>query len=640
MRNLRVALAILCLTGLGNPSVAEISWSLGGASDLIASARVAQVALGSDRPENLIQLLHRVEINIGEDVVIERIALAYYYPTAEAVQQFGSDSVSWDHKRENLRFLEVATVLPDGTRIDFNPDSANVNDTDSYNTFSDTKSVVLHPPGLVAGAMNVLVYEREMPAERPYHYSVPIQSSVEKRAFNLEVSWAAKAPAWEFPEKLLNCDNSGKRLTCSALDLPKVGFDDTDHVLDVMPEFIVATSVSWDHVVETMLENIARASRMTGVGYERALNEIKESDSPLAAAFELVSRGIRYASFSTGAHTHLPHGLEETLHNRFGDCKDKSTLLLAFLKALGYDAYAALVATDRTVPGKLGIASLGYFNHIVVCVQDKQGEFCLDPTDIYTDSGTTSDWIQGKVRLKLLPDARPDTVPASMYRWRADFISNLVFLSNGGQTEDLTRRYFGEYAAWSRSELSGLDSKERLSWLSQEYSDTVATPIRQDFRVDRLHFLEAVVEIGSTSEFAPMLDVTEPLNYTDYASWIRSFARSLYADNRYRGFEFEGVRLSSEYHFDFDGHWAQPELGPEVELVSNYGSIRRDWDFLEGKVVVKTLLNMPKQYINLEQVGEFNRFLDLVIQETMIRIWAKPIGGGGSSETGASSAAE
>ena len=47
-----------------------------------------------------------------------------------------------------------------------------------------------------------------------------------------------------------------------------------------------------------------------------------------------------------GTNSHQPTPASETLALRYGDCKDKTVLLISLLKALGVEAHPALVNTE------------------------------------------------------------------------------------------------------------------------------------------------------------------------------------------------------------------------------------------------------------------------------------------------------
>ncbi len=65
---------------------------------------------------------------------------------------------------------------------------------------------------------------------------------------------------------------------------------------------------------------------------------------------ERLHREVRYTGVEFGEARLVPEFPAETLRRKFGDCKDKSTLLVAALRASGIEAYLALLSavTART----------------------------------------------------------------------------------------------------------------------------------------------------------------------------------------------------------------------------------------------------------------------------------------------------
>ena len=70
-------------------------------------------------------------------------------------------------------------------------------------------------------------------------------------------------------------------------------------------------------------------------------------------ALQFVQNKIRYVSLSFGSNAYHPHHPDEVLQNRYGDCKDKSLLLLSLLRAAGIQAWPALVFL-KSVMSKVG----------------------------------------------------------------------------------------------------------------------------------------------------------------------------------------------------------------------------------------------------------------------------------------------
>jgi transglutaminase-like putative cysteine protease len=102
------------------------------------------------------------------------------------------------------------------------------------------------------------------------------------------------------------------------------------------------------------------------------------------AAHRFVQEEIRYAAIAIGPGAHIPAPPDVVIRRRFGDCKDKSVLLVALLRELGVDAWPALVHTARgaALPGVL--ATPYAFNHVIVrAVMPDGRELWLDGTDTW-----------------------------------------------------------------------------------------------------------------------------------------------------------------------------------------------------------------------------------------------------------------
>lgn len=94
------------------------------------------------------------------------------------------------------------------------------------------------------------------------------------------------------------------------------------------------------------------------------------SPDPLARAtlaLKLVESQVRYVYIGMGAGAYAPASADDTWARRFGDCKGKTALLMALLKALDIPAEAALVNSDGWGDGlELRLPSLARFDHVIV----------------------------------------------------------------------------------------------------------------------------------------------------------------------------------------------------------------------------------------------------------------------------------
>ncbi len=129
-----------------------------------------------------------------------------------------------------------------------------------------------------------------------------------------------------------------------------------------------------------------------------------------------VQREIRYVAVEIGVGGFRPHPAASVLANRYGDCKDKATLLASLLEAAGVTSHYLIVNTAR---GNLTLdspASLYSFNHVVLAVRlpdDVTGEglpallvhpklgrmLVFDPTYPHAPLGRLPFYLQGNTAL-------------------------------------------------------------------------------------------------------------------------------------------------------------------------------------------------------------------------------------------------
>ena len=88
----------------------------------------------------------------------------------------------------------------------------------------------------------------------------------------------------------------------------------------------------------------------------------------VANVYRYVADQVRYVGLEFGIHGLLPHDATEVLQRRFGDCKDKATLIVALLQHLGIDAQVALVRTADNGQISDPVSSLGVFDHAIAWI--------------------------------------------------------------------------------------------------------------------------------------------------------------------------------------------------------------------------------------------------------------------------------
>jgi hypothetical protein len=135
---------------------------------------------------------------------------------------------------------------------------------------------------------------------------------------------------------------------------------------------------------------------------------------------EFVQKNIRYVAIELGIGGWQPHSASEVYAHRYGDCKDKATLLRSMLKEVGFDTYHVLIYTERGAVTPQTPAHNG-FNHAILAVKIPDGMndpslvavlqhprlgriLFFDPTNEFIPFGQLPGYLQANYGLLVTPD--------------------------------------------------------------------------------------------------------------------------------------------------------------------------------------------------------------------------------------------
>jgi transglutaminase-like putative cysteine protease len=111
------------------------------------------------------------------------------------------------------------------------------------------------------------------------------------------------------------------------------------------------------------------------------------------AASRWVQDEVRYFGMELGDASHVPHRPTTVLERRYGDCKDKTLLLVSLLRARGIQAWPALVSRDQlgAIAGSLPTPLA--FDHVIAVASVEGREVWLDPTERDQGGALADVWI-------------------------------------------------------------------------------------------------------------------------------------------------------------------------------------------------------------------------------------------------------
>jgi transglutaminase-like putative cysteine protease/tetratricopeptide (TPR) repeat protein len=140
---------------------------------------------------------------------------------------------------------------------------------------------------------------------------------------------------------------------------------------EVAPYLHVSTYRSWDEVgrwywnlvADQMQDDgtLAKAAAKATPGLTTTLDKVK-------AIHRLVVENTRYVGLEFGIHGYKPYKSTQVFQRRFGDCKDKATLMMTLLRAVGVESELVLLRTRRGGRVDEAPASLAVFDHAIAYV--------------------------------------------------------------------------------------------------------------------------------------------------------------------------------------------------------------------------------------------------------------------------------
>ncbi len=152
------------------------------------------------------------------------------------------------------------------------------------------------------------------------------------------------------------------------------------------PLLEVSGWASWQEVARFVSALWTEALASDGAAIAAEAAQLARDVAPEQAilnAIRFVQEDVRYLAVDLGHGAGLlPNAVGTVLRRRFGDCKDKTVLLTALLRALGVDARPVLVASHwREAVARL-MPSAYAFDHVIVGFEWQGARHFVDPTYI------------------------------------------------------------------------------------------------------------------------------------------------------------------------------------------------------------------------------------------------------------------
>jgi hypothetical protein len=159
----------------------------------------------------------------------------------------------------------------------------------------------------------------------------------------------------------------------------------------VMPTVIVSDYNSLEEVVKWATDIYTQDEPLNPV-VKSKVSEIsathRTQGEKIKAILNFVQNDIRYLGLEYGIGSYKPNSPNKVFEQRYGDCKDKSLLMVQMLKEINVEAYPMLLNTTMKSTIIELPPSPSFFDHCVVkVINEENRELYYDPT-IYNQGGT------------------------------------------------------------------------------------------------------------------------------------------------------------------------------------------------------------------------------------------------------------
>ncbi len=346
-----------------------------------------------------------------------------------------------------------------------------------YRMYYDQRGVSVQFPGLRVGdVLEVAFVRRDVAVHNKFdeYYGdvVPLAGLEPVRALDYVLE-APAGVALHFNHPVTteaSDDGEAKIYRLSRADIPGLRTEaDMPALTEVADYLHVSTYATWDEVGRWywgLVEPQLLVDDAIVAGVNEALAALPKDASErdkVAALYRHVIRSTRYVGLEFGIHGYKPYRTTDIYNRRFGDCKDKASLLKVMLAQIGVDSHLVLVRTRDL--GTIGDApaSLSVFNHAIVYVP--KYDLYMDGTAEHAGAFELPAGDQGASVL-IVEDGKgasfreiPYDAPAQN---QTTFVQEVALTPDGNAKVDHSMTLVGVGAASWRSSLEAEGKREEL----------------------------------------------------------------------------------------------------------------------------------------------------------------------------------
>lgn len=560
----------------------------------------------------------------------------------EGRERFGRVFVDFD-KDTKLSSLKGWTLPINGK--DYEVKEKDAIETSLFNDslYSDMRAKLLELPAPTPG--NIVAYEY-VQKQRPYIFddawdfqtTVPVRRS--RFILQLPPGWEVKTQWVNHPD-VQETKSGGNSYTWELENVPAI-----EPEPEMPPYRVIAgrmgvkyfpsgtsairTSGSWKDIglwYSSLNVNSRQASPEIKQKVVELTANLPSTLDQIKALTDFMQRQIRYVAIEIGIGGVQAHPAATVFQYKYGDCKDKATLLSSMLHEIGIESYYVVAQVDRGIV-RPDFPSATSFNHMILAIRlpDSVGEgklyaivkhptlgrlLIFDPTDPYTPLGYIPTYEQENYGLLITPDggdliALPLLPPSTNRLMRT---GKLSLTPTGDLTGDVSEILWGAPAVVRRAQLLEVTPANRSKVIESLLGS----------HLNNFHVTSATV--GNLEKFDDTLMVNYKFAVNGYAKtagnlllvrprvlgskgpeWDLSIVRKYPV-------EFDDATVQTDdYEITLPQGYVADDLPSPVDVKSEYGSYKSKIEVTGNMLHYQRMYEINKVMVPIEKMDAVRSF--------------------------------
>ena len=558
--------------------------------------------------------------------------------TERGVQNYDDIAIPHTPTAQHITVNIARTIAPDGSVVE--PPEEAFNDVTppgllSYNLYSDSMWRVISMPALKPG----VCIEYQVTLEDAGAESVGSTSwfwggySFQSTDPILQSAYALRVPQGrDFKWKAVNCQLNPQVLhegdTSTYLwihgETPALKEEyNMPATNDIIPRLSYSSVESWD-AVYNWYKDIAKDRYTVDPAIEETVEDLTAdlltADDKIRAIYHFVASQIRYVGIELGQGAYQPTPADQVLNVRYGDCKDKTTLMITMLDLVGIEAFPAMLNPAPYQHIDVEIPSLGQFSHLIAAIPRNDGNYIwLDPSSDTCSYGDLPARNRGRKGFIIRNDRGEFIdIPISTPESNRLIVDTQIALTEGGTVQGTMRvNTLGQYNLEARLEYK---QTSPIVW-----KDTFAVGLSKQFpgvRVDSVQISDlqdlnvpVQLNVAFTAE-----DYVEPFGdkrlmfplpndeFSDYAEIFAAAERQYPVDLSYP------MQMKKTIRISLPEGWGAT-FPKDVRLENRFARVERVYKQEGNRIHYEINFAIKESIIPPEDYPTAKRFFDMLVRE-------------------------